>query len=116
LAISIIVAFAVVMSCLYFVLFFFSSRRRHTRFSRDWSSDVCSSDLAVAVEPSVAAIALLGLPEVDEPADQHRQRPGGCAGPGVEIGRASSRERVSSLCTDVSFMKIWKTVTSFLSR
>src|SRR5690606_39950184 len=28
--------------------FFFSSRRRHTRFSRDWSSDVCSSDLAFA--------------------------------------------------------------------
>src|SRR5690606_8973519 len=27
------------------VAFFFSSRRRHTRFSRDWSSDVCSSDL-----------------------------------------------------------------------
>src|SRR5207302_7729253 len=27
--------------------FFFSSRRRHTRFSRDWSSDVCSSDLVV---------------------------------------------------------------------
>src|SRR5690606_41333884 len=27
--------------------FFFSSRRRHTRFSRDWSSDVCSSDLWV---------------------------------------------------------------------
>src|SRR2546422_6104317 len=28
-----------------FNLFFFSSRRRHTRCSRDWSSDVCSSDL-----------------------------------------------------------------------
>src|SRR5690606_40648920 len=28
------------------LLFFFSSRRRHTRFSRDWSSDVCSSDLS----------------------------------------------------------------------
>src|SRR5690606_8462646 len=27
--------------------FFFSSRRRHTRFSRDWSSDVCSSDLLI---------------------------------------------------------------------
>src|SRR5215475_12569557 len=27
------------------VFFFFSSRRWHTRFSRDWSSDVCSSDL-----------------------------------------------------------------------
>src|SRR6266550_5188417 len=27
--------------------FFFSSRRRHTRCSRDWSSDVCSSDLSL---------------------------------------------------------------------
>src|SRR2546422_3148624 len=35
--------------------FFFSSRRRHTRCSRDWSSDVCSSDLgAFAAEASVA--------------------------------------------------------------
>src|SRR2546429_1069555 len=32
--------------------FFFSSRRRHTRCSRDWSSDVCSSDLIVGVAPS----------------------------------------------------------------
>src|SRR5690606_40226312 len=32
-------------------LFFFSSRRRHTRFSRDWSSDVCSSDLAARPAP-----------------------------------------------------------------
>src|SRR5690606_17520159 len=31
--------------------FFVSGRRRHTRFSRDWSSDVCSSDLQVAREP-----------------------------------------------------------------
>src|SRR2546430_3444616 len=29
-----------------FCLFFFSSRRRHTRFDCDWSSDVCSSDLS----------------------------------------------------------------------
>src|SRR2546429_4864362 len=29
------------------LFFFFSSRRRHTRCSRDWSSDVCSSDLKV---------------------------------------------------------------------
>src|SRR3712207_7512653 len=27
------------------IIFFFSSRRRHTRYWRDWSSDVCSSDL-----------------------------------------------------------------------
>src|SRR5690606_39909461 len=29
---------------------FFSSRRRHTRFSRDWSSDVCSSDLTMRLD------------------------------------------------------------------
>src|SRR5438105_7209649 len=29
----------------FFFFFFFSSRRRHTRSTRDWSSDVCSSDL-----------------------------------------------------------------------
>src|SRR5215203_6889921 len=32
----------------YVDFFFFSSRRRHTRYWRDWSSDVCSSDLAWA--------------------------------------------------------------------
>src|SRR5687768_17699315 len=32
----------------FFFFFFFSSRRRHTRCSRDWSSDVCSSDLALS--------------------------------------------------------------------
>src|SRR5690606_16122127 len=35
----------VFMLFFFFLFFFFSSRRRHTRFSRDWSSDVCSSDL-----------------------------------------------------------------------
>src|SRR5258707_8333257 len=30
--------------------FFFSSRRRHTRYWRDWSSDVCSSDLRLAAD------------------------------------------------------------------
>src|SRR6266567_9237349 len=30
--------------------FFFSSRRRHTRFDCDWSSDVCSSDLATKIQ------------------------------------------------------------------
>src|SRR5256884_71737 len=37
-------------SCCYF---FFSSRRRHTRCSRDWSSDVCSSDLQFSLAPSL---------------------------------------------------------------
>src|SRR5690606_27137476 len=34
--------------------FFFSSRRRHTRFSRDWSSDVCSSDLDIPMGSPIA--------------------------------------------------------------
>src|SRR5690606_40583192 len=49
----------------FFILFFFffSSRRRHTRFSRDWSSDVCSSDLVLGDQwleavPLVRIIAL----------------------------------------------------------
>src|SRR5690606_39640964 len=47
--------------------FFFSSRRRHTRFSRDWSSDVCSSDLSFlspwmqAAVPVHGAILIAGL-------------------------------------------------------
>src|SRR3712207_2057858 len=32
-----------------FIVFFFSSRRRHTRYWRDWSSDVCSSDLMLDI-------------------------------------------------------------------
>src|SRR5215510_15103538 len=36
--------FLYALCCLFF-FFFFSSRRRHTRWPRDWSSDVCSSDL-----------------------------------------------------------------------
>src|SRR5256885_16917369 len=43
------------------VLFFFSSRRRHTRLQGDWSSDVCSSDLvtvAVALVFSIVAVTV----------------------------------------------------------
>src|SRR6266487_5553301 len=51
--------------------FFFSSRRRHTRWTGDWSSDVCSSDLLVTamvvvrrgvVVSVVALVACLGVP------------------------------------------------------
>src|SRR5256884_4095261 len=40
--------YTVYMLCLLIYVFFFSSRRRHTRCSRDWSSDVCSSDLSTS--------------------------------------------------------------------
>src|SRR6266508_5321589 len=42
------------------VVFFYSSRRRHTRWPRDWSSDVCSSDLGTATDampPEAAAVS-----------------------------------------------------------
>src|SRR5205809_8129846 len=41
------------------LFFFFSSRRRHTRCSRDWSSDVCSSDLTgvIAADPKQSKIS-----------------------------------------------------------
>src|SRR3712207_6960141 len=38
---------------LYYIFFFFSSRRRHTRYWRDWSSDVCSSDLLLVTAAGV---------------------------------------------------------------
>ena len=42
-----------------FFNFFFSSRRRHTRYWRDWSSDVCSSDLVkTQTEPSGTAVVV----------------------------------------------------------
>src|SRR5690606_32411818 len=49
-------------------VFFFSSRRRHTRFSRDWSSDVCSSDLTtrVVVAADIDGLALRALKLTDD--------------------------------------------------
>src|SRR5690349_25159177 len=54
-----------------YLFFFFSSRRRHTRSLRDWSSDVCSSDLSdfpdavdAAVEPGTRADGALGNKEI----------------------------------------------------
>src|SRR5687768_3272900 len=44
------------MLLFFFFFFFFSSRRRHTRCSRDWSSDVCSSDLLRSVTSFVSLI------------------------------------------------------------
>src|SRR5438874_4522076 len=43
-----------VMSCSSFMCFFFSSRRRHTCSLRDWSSDVCSSDLRCVPEKTLS--------------------------------------------------------------
>src|SRR5207249_7654941 len=42
-----------------FFFFFFSSRRRHTRSKRDWSSDVCSSDLTYRISEAAHAARTL---------------------------------------------------------
>src|SRR5205809_2829200 len=46
----------------FFFFFFFSSRRRHTRCSRDWSSDVCSSDLSAADIATSSGRPSVGFP------------------------------------------------------
>src|SRR3989442_12267186 len=80
------------------LVFFFSSRRRHTRCGRDWSSDVCSSDLE-AVEP----LLLRGIVR-REHADRverigdacRRLLVGGEGADRAEIGRAAGRGRGES--------------------
>src|SRR3712207_8358210 len=86
--------------------FFFSSRRRHTRYWRDWSSDVCSSDLTPARRDRRGGARRLDLfdQRVDAVVGERRgllQRVGArreiavlVVGVGLQIGRASCRERV----------------------
>src|SRR5690625_3787808 len=50
-------------------LFFFSSRRRHTRWPRDWSSDVCSSDLSSFAAAKTATAAPAGAQQVADTAE-----------------------------------------------
>src|SRR5207253_7905647 len=89
------------------VLFFFSSRRRHTRWPRDWSSDVCSSDL-VSVDMTSGELLIWTTPYTpffgadDLGAARtvgemtllalDRARLFSSGGSGGEIGRASCRE------------------------
>src|SRR5438067_7222707 len=69
---------------------FFSSRRRHTISKRDWSSDVCSSDLAVVAKPALEGERLQGR-TLARLRQEGRVDP---ALPRPQIGRASCRERV----------------------
>src|SRR2546430_9180706 len=89
-------------------VFFFSSRRRHTRFDCDWSSDVCSSDLPGGGGPLVdytishnvadaqgVATATGFVTDGQQRLDfQVTGEPGSGLHNTIEIGRASCRERV----------------------
>src|SRR5687768_18390454 len=81
-------------SSLYFFFFFFSSRRRHTRCSRDWSSDVCSSDLS----PSSGSSRARHLEQRSEPRRlpaiaPHKPTSANSAGDLVTIITTRSEER-----------------------
>src|SRR5687768_17920405 len=106
---SLFYVFLFFFSCLafgFFFFFFFSSRRRHTRCSRDWSSDVCSSDLASDgricshLKPSACCCNIQALTEHAPDQGAQRDRPDHHAEPPLarravrQIGRASCRERV----------------------
>src|SRR5207253_7439818 len=77
-------------------LFFFSSRRRHTRWPRDWSSDVCSSDLLQKKHglgcPSRSQTWRFFRREISQMGRFSNRHAHGLR----EIGRASCRERVES--------------------
>src|SRR2546421_7411217 len=89
--------------------FFFSSRRRHTRSDRDWSSDVCSSDLfrAILDHKDIQAVIIAtpdhwhAIPMImacEAGKDVYVEKPlSHTLAEGrkmVQIGRASCRERV----------------------
>src|SRR5439155_8086355 len=72
------------------ITFFFSSRRRHTSWPRDWSSDVCSSDLVHARRAAVPrpAVALRG----GGPDPARHPGPGDDAAPGRSEERRVGKE------------------------
>src|SRR5690606_39319707 len=80
---------------LFLPLFFFSSRRRHTRFSRDWSSDVCSSDLGAQGHFAPAFPEIGGAIQVAAQAiDQQRVVASGAQGRSEErrVGKESETQ------------------------
>src|SRR5688572_33281926 len=84
------------------VFFFFSSRRRHTRFDCDWSSDVCSSDLRLAGKRLLVDTVLVYVakPGLGQPVGDRGLPPGRDAGRnrrGARVPRSEER-RVGKEC------------------
>src|SRR5256885_5662903 len=90
-----------------FSIFFFSSRRRHTRLQGDWSSDVCSSDLIASVDEQLAygherawdSLSCLPTDSVNR-CEIRRRKFGNCQGKFVNDRNASRSEerRVGKEC------------------
>src|SRR5690606_40117328 len=93
--------------------FFFSSRRRHTRFSRDWSSDVCSSDLDIEEhegdrDPAQAAVVhrivgqIADVPGEQAGPEQPQQRRGSDPGQNPRV-RDRKSTRLNSSHVKISY-------------
>src|SRR2546427_6324490 len=88
------------------IFFFFSSRRRHTRFDCDWSSDVCSSDLEIKEERVRKIIVFMyltldGVMQAPGRPDEDRRggfEHGGWALPYADPEMRSEERRVGKEC------------------
>src|SRR2546430_6813349 len=84
------------------VFFFFSSRRRHTRFDCDWSSDVCSSDLSQSAEDGSANLYFYRGSDNGATTDIYFAavtRDGETRGPAVLVSELSYPERPDGFVT-----------------
>src|SRR2546430_7193091 len=75
------------------VSFFVSSRRRHTRFDCDWSSDVCSSDLLTIAENVALGLDSAALAGIDDRVSEVSRAYGLPLDPKREVWRLSVGER-----------------------
>src|SRR3712207_7653687 len=75
--------------------FFFSSRRRHTRYWRDWSSDVCSSDLGTPLDDSAWIARPPGYAESSRSAERSARW---ASGNDLDQGGRSEERRVGKEC------------------
>src|SRR5256885_10928729 len=80
------------------MIFFFSSRRRHTRLQGDWSSDVCSSDLQRVADLLLQPLHLLGDGRLRAP---HLHGGGGKAVVAGNGGQGAQQVQVKRLHTSI---------------
>src|ERR1039458_10513490 len=87
----------------YFLVFFFSSRRRHTRCLSDWSSDVCSSDLVPAQALLAHQVLRAPLGRVEVTLTRQRLR------------ATRSQQSADLLTSPLPSMDGWRSVRRFMS-
>src|SRR3712207_2150284 len=97
--------------------YFFSSRRRHTRYWRDWSSDVCSSDLTVTAAVLIGAgfciygpQALIGIELGNQATKEASARANGIAGILGYIGSGFSGLLVGYVADIYGWTRVFETI------